>query len=309
MKLGLVSLLSLVLIVSQPSLPQDTATPQIRVANIGNGIRLHYIDEGHGMPVIFVHGSISDGGYWSDQVPQFAKQYRAIAYSRRYNYPNHNPARPGYSAIVDADDLASLIKALHLRKAVIIGHSYGAYTGLFLAARHPELVSALVLAEPPAVSLLGDLPPDEAKTGDAMLADIQTHMVGPMKTAFAKGEREKGVSLFVDYVYGDPHAWDKFSASSRAQTMRDAHEWDVMMTTGTLFPEIAPAAIRHIDVPVLIMTGDQTYPFLKLIDGELARLLPDNQSLLIHGVGHQMWMQEPLLCGDVVETFLRWAAR
>ncbi len=55
----------------------------------------------------------------------------------------------------------------------MIGHSYGALTALFLAVKHPELVRALVLAEPPAVSLLSHLPGEKAQTGKAMFEDIQ----------------------------------------------------------------------------------------------------------------------------------------
>ena len=88
--------------------------PSIQTANIGNGIVLHYVDQGRGTPLIFVHGSLSDGGYWADQIGQFAEHYRAIAYSRRYNYPNSNPARAGYSAVADADDLAAFIRTLRL---------------------------------------------------------------------------------------------------------------------------------------------------------------------------------------------------
>jgi pimeloyl-ACP methyl ester carboxylesterase len=94
--------------------------------------------------VIFVHGSLSDGEYRADQIGPFAKHYRAIAYSRRYNHPNTNPARPGYSAVTDSDDLSALMRTLHLGKAVVIGHSYGAFAALFLAARHPQQVRALV---------------------------------------------------------------------------------------------------------------------------------------------------------------------
>lgn len=86
----------------------------IRAVEIGRGITLHYVDEGKGTAVILVHGSQSDGRYWSDQVGAFAKRYRAVAYSRRYNYPNTNPERSGYSAVVDAEDLAAFIRALHL---------------------------------------------------------------------------------------------------------------------------------------------------------------------------------------------------
>ena len=116
---------------------QNAVQPQIHAASIGHNITLHYVDEGTGVPVIFVHGSLSDGGYWADQIGPFAKHYRTIAYSRRYNYPNTNPPRPGYSAVVDSDDLAAFKRTLHLGKVVVVGHSYGALTALFLAARQP----------------------------------------------------------------------------------------------------------------------------------------------------------------------------
>src|SRR5258708_33901689 len=94
--------------------------PALRTVDIGNGITLHYVDRGKGTPVLFVHGSLSDGGYWADQVGQFAKHHRAISYSRRYNYPNDNPARTGYPAVLDAADLAAFIHALTLRRAAVI---------------------------------------------------------------------------------------------------------------------------------------------------------------------------------------------
>src|SRR5438105_15266483 len=184
-------------------------TPNILAADIGHGITLHYVEEGRGTPVIFVHGSLSDGGYWADQIGPFAEHYRAIAYSRRYNYPNTNTAHSGYSAVVDAEDLAALIRALHLGKVVVIGHSYGALTGLFLAAKHPELIRALVFAEPPAVSLLAHVTGDKAQTGRAMFEDIQRRMVRPMQRAFRRGDRDAGVAAFIDYVFNDPHGWDK----------------------------------------------------------------------------------------------------
>jgi len=145
-----------------------------------------------------------------------------------------------------------------------VGHSYGAFTALFFTHKHPELVRALVLAEPPAVSLLAHLPGRQHKAGFAMLADIKRRMVLPMQTAFRKGNREAGISAFMAYVFNDPRAWKKMSEASRRQTLRDAHEWDVMMTTGTLFPDIQPATIKGITAPVLLLSGKKSYPFLRL---------------------------------------------
>jgi pimeloyl-ACP methyl ester carboxylesterase len=278
--------------------------PTIRTVDIGNGITLHYVDQGKGTPVIFVHGSLSDGGYWADQVGRFSEHYRAIAYSRRYNYPNSNLARSGYSAVVDAQDLAAFIHTLHLGKVVVIGHSYGALTALFLAARHPELVRALVLAEPPAISLLAHLPGDEAKTGEAMFEDIERRMVTPMQQAFRRGDRDAGIGVFMDYVFNVPHAWDQMTKSARDDTLRDAHEWDVMMSTGTLFPDMEPRTIRNITAPVLLLSGAKSYPFLGLITEELARLLPNHEIIVFPDAGHQMWYQAPDLCRKDVEAFL-----
>lgn len=58
-----------------------------------DGVELHYEERGQGEPVIFVHGSLSDGSYWHDQIAAFAEAgFRAISYSRRYNFPNKNKA-------------------------------------------------------------------------------------------------------------------------------------------------------------------------------------------------------------------------
>ena len=283
------------------------ADPQafaIHAADIGQGIVLHYVDEGAGIPVVFVHGSLSDGGYWADQIGPFSKHYRAIAYSRRYNYPNVNPTRPGYSAVADAEDLAALIHTLHLGRVVVIGHSYGALTALFLAARHPELIRALVLCEPPAIGLLRHAPGDEAKIGKEMFDDIQRRMVGPMQQAFQRNDREAGVAAFIDYVFNDPQTWAKMSESARKETLRDAHEWDAMMTSGTLFPNIGPQTVRRITTPTLLLSGAKSYPFLGLITEELARLLPNRANIVLADAGHQMWYQHPDVCRRDVEEFL-----
>jgi pimeloyl-ACP methyl ester carboxylesterase len=284
--------------------PNDT--PALKKIVVRDGVELHYEERGQGTPLIFVHGSLSDGSYWHDQLALFAHAgFHAIAYSRRYNFPNVNKARPGYSAVVDADDLAALIEKLHLGKVNVVGHSYGALTALFLAVRHPELVHTLVLCEAPAVSLLGHLPGDQSAVGKATLADIQERMVKPMQAAFLKRDRNAGIRAFMACVFNDPQAWDKMPDSARQETLRDAREWDVMMTKGTLFPAIEPEAIRGIKVPVLLLSGEKSYPFLSLIDEELARLLPNNQRIIVRGAGHQMWFQEPDKCRSAVEEFVR----
>jgi pimeloyl-ACP methyl ester carboxylesterase len=278
----------------------------VRKAIVGNGVELHYVDRGTGAPVVFVHGSLSDGGYWTDQVNAFAHAgFRAIAYSRRHSPPNNNKALPGYSAVVDADDLAALIAKLHLGKVHVVGHSYGALTALFLAVRHPELVRTLVLAEAPAVTLLEHLEGDRAATGKATFADIQERMVRPMKAAFQKGDREAGCRAFINYVLDDANAWEKMPEAARHDVLSHAREWDVMMTTGELFPVIGPQAVRRITVPVLLLSGEKSYGFLGLIDEELTRLLPHARRTILRGATHRMWYEQPETCRNAVLEFWR----
>ena len=282
----------------QPAAPAPPAlAPQ--VAYIRDGVRLCYVELGIGAPVIFVHGSLSDYRYWEGQVRAFAGQYRAIAYSRRYNWPNDNPARRGYSAALDAEDLAWFIDGLNIAPAHIVGHSYGALTALFLASKHPQLVRSVTLAEPPAMSLLAHLPPARAGEGVAMLKDVRANMVAPMKAAFARRDTEGGVRAFIDYVKG-PGAWDRFSAADKAATLKDAHEWEVIFAGGELFPEIKPAEVARISTPVLMLSGAKSYPFLGLIDQALYALLPGSQHIVFPNADHQMWLEEPDACRRAV---------
>jgi pimeloyl-ACP methyl ester carboxylesterase len=289
------------LMVPSRSRALDAPARRFSIADVGDGIRLHYFEQGSGEPVVFVHGSISDLSYWGDQIGPFsAAGRRALTYSRRYNWPNANPSRRGYSAVADADDLARLIEVRGMAPAHVVGHSYGAFVALFLASRRPDLVRTLVLAEPPAVSLLAHVQGPRAAEGAAMYEDICTRMVIPMRAAFSQGRTEDGVAVFIDYVFADPGAWGHFSPEDKTQTLRDAHEWEVMMTTGELFPPISPDAVRAIRAPALMLSGAKSYPFLGLIDEELTRLLPNNRRIVFSTAGHQMWLQEPQKCRDAV---------
>lgn len=160
-----------------------------------NGVELHYVTQGQGIPVVFVHGGLADYRVWAPQIERFAQHYRVIAYSRRYNYPNRAPALASeHSALVEAADLAALLRALDLAPSHIVGHSYGAFTALCLALAHPELVRALVLTEPPVLRWAADV-----AGGAAMLAEFLTSFWERVGEAFHQGERELALRRTADF--------------------------------------------------------------------------------------------------------------
>jgi pimeloyl-ACP methyl ester carboxylesterase len=90
------------------------------------------------------------------------------------------------------------------------------------------------------------------------------------------------------------------SACEKADTLRNAEEWDVMLPRGQLFPVIAPAAVRALRKQTLLLSGAKSYPFLGLIDAALLALLPDRRRVVLPNAGHQMWLQEPAACRKAV---------
>ena len=125
-----------------------------------NGVRLDYVERGSGEPVVLVHGSAGDRRTWDCQLDALGGRFRAIAYSRRYHWPNQ-PIAPGddYSMPEHVADLRSFIRGLGLSSAHLVGHSYGAFVCLLLAMSDPEAVRLLVLAEAPVFTLVVDIPP------------------------------------------------------------------------------------------------------------------------------------------------------
>lgn len=133
-------------------------------------------------------------------------------------------------------------------------------------------------------------------------------MVMPMRVAFQKGDRTTGLRVFIDFASDDPQAWDNMPQDARQDMVSHAHEWDVMMTTGELFPDLDPQAVRRITAPALLLSGERSYRFLGLIDSKLARLLPHNRRLLLPGATHRMWFEQPEVRRSAVLDFWREAA-
>ena len=278
----------------------------LKTVTIADGVVLHYAERGQGDPVVFVHGSLADYSVWNRELADFSAHYRAIAYSRRYNSPNTNAIRPGHSAIQDADDLAAFIRTLNLGAVHIVGHSYGGLTALFLATRHPELLQTLVLAEPPAIALLAQLPPNQATTGRATLADIETR-VGQMQSAWRGGDLEEGMRIFFTWQTGNPAFWDRVLPEGvRQDSRRNFAEWDAVLMSGELFPSISAQAIQAIRAPVLVVSGVNTTPYLATIAEELTRLLQPRgaKHVVIPRASHVMFAQQPVATHDAIFDFL-----
>lgn len=110
---------------------------------------IHYLDQGHGPPVVLLHASPGDARDFGAIIPALASPYRVIA----VDWPGYGSS--GLPPDPDAVDvlffyqvLCEFLDALALPPALFIGNSLGGNAAARLAARRPASVRALVLVAP-----------------------------------------------------------------------------------------------------------------------------------------------------------------
>lgn len=114
--------------------------PKIRA----NNLTIHYDQQGAGEPLILIPFLSADHACYAFQVAEYAKHFTCISLDLRGTGESDDPA-VSYSTETLADDVAALIRALGIHKVHVAGLSLGAGTGLWLAAKYPDLVQSLSL--------------------------------------------------------------------------------------------------------------------------------------------------------------------
>jgi pimeloyl-ACP methyl ester carboxylesterase len=264
-----------------------------------DGVALHYMTQGSGDPLIFVHGGGNNLWYWRRHLEPFAERWRVVAYSRRYAEPNDNPALdPSYAAPTDARDLAALLDALEIERAHVVAHSIGAVAALFLATRQPERFRTLVVAEPPVLRWARDLP-----GGEALWQDFMRRMWLPAGERFEAGDAAGAMRAITDYFVGEG-TFDRLSERSRTRVLKGARDWEAFQRSRIPFPDLPREAIRALRSPVLMLSAARTTAIHHLVDDELARLLPDVERVRVADATHDMWLDQPEVCRRAAMGFL-----
>ena len=117
-----------------------------------------------GQPVLLLHGFGTNASLWRPVSRRLAEQgYVALAVDLLGHGESDRPVEVPYDLTTHADALERVLAALRLEAtcpepAVVIGQDVGALVALALAVRHPEVVSHLVLVNPPDPAALPPAP-------------------------------------------------------------------------------------------------------------------------------------------------------
>lgn len=115
-----------------------------------NGVKLHYVEQGKGELILFLHGFPEFWYEWKDLVPEFAKDHHAVAPDMRgYNLSSMPTAVEDYRVPLIVEDVHALAVKLKAKKFILVGHDWGGVIAWGFAAAHPEMLDKLIIVNAP----------------------------------------------------------------------------------------------------------------------------------------------------------------
>jgi 3-oxoadipate enol-lactonase len=260
--------------------------PTIRVNDIGVYHEWHGPE---GAPVLVLNNGIlmNAAASWVPQTAAFAASYRVLQYDCRGQGQSDHPAGP-YSMEQHADDLAALLETLRVRRAHVLGISYGGEVSQAFALRHRGRVSSLVLADTvsevgPELRLVVEGWRAAALTGDADLFYLVT---APWNFSPAFIERHEAVLA---------------AARERYRTLdlpAVARLCDAFLNVNFT------AELRQLDVPACIIVGDRDLlkgpRYAQILHGALR----GSRLRVLAGSGHAASWEAPAEFNRAVLEFL-----
>ncbi|MCG8612301.1 MAG: alpha/beta fold hydrolase [Pseudomonadales bacterium] len=113
--------------------------------DVSDDVRVHYLDEGEGDPILLIHGVPTSAYLWRDVIPHLLDNGRVIAVDL-VNFGKSSKVQR-YELSDQVAFLTSFVDQLELNNVKLVLHDYGGPVGLSYAAKNPHRVSGLALFE------------------------------------------------------------------------------------------------------------------------------------------------------------------
>ena len=252
-------------------------------------LRLHYLDEGSGEPVVAVHGNPTWSFYYRDLVRELRDDYRVIVPDHMGCGLSDKPGDKAYDYTLSRriEDFSRLMDDLELDDVNLVVHDWGGMIGLGWAARNPERVKRLVILNTAAFHL------PKSKGFPWQLWMVRDTPLGPLMVrgfnGFARGASRvactrKRLSKEVRDAYCAPYdSW-----ADRIATLRFVQ--DIPLGPGDPGYDIVSDTAERLEVfrdrPALICWGDKDFVFDQHFLAEWQRILPEADVHRFADCGH-----------------------
>jgi len=259
-----------------------------------DGYPISYTEAGQGAPLLLVHGTLGDQRVFEPQIEAFGAAHHVMSLSMRHCWPGSWPDEGGnFSIDRHVADVAGFIRALERGPVALLGHSRGGHIAFRVAERHPELVRALILAEPG-----GEL---DASLGGAPASGQQAAGFSAAAARIAAGDIEGGLILVAELT-GGPGAWDKRPEARKAVSRDNARS--LLGQVDENRSPYARAAAEGILVPTLLLGGDSSQPNFEKILDVLEHAMPNTRRVTIPRATHGLNQDNPAAFNQAVLEFL-----
>ncbi len=253
-----------------------------------NGVVIHYALRGRaGAPtIVFANSLGTDFRIWDDVVARLERDFRIVLYDKRGHGLSESTPQP-YRLEDHVEDLEALLSHVGIARTAIVGLSVGGLIAQRLAAKRPELVSAMVLSNTAHKIGTDEMWNQRIATinekGVGALAD------GVMQRWFTPTFRRPENAAFVAYtamlVRTDPDGYAGTCAALR----------DTDLTEST----------RGLKLPVLCLVGDQDGATPPELVRSMADLIAGSRFKIIDGAGHIPNVEQPEITAQLIGNFLR----
>ncbi len=255
-------------------------------------IDLHVEEHGDGSPLLLIQGL--GWSKWGSraQIPYYAERRRVISFDNRGTGLSPKPSGP-YSIEELADDAASVLDERGLGGADVYGHSMGGFIALALALRRPELVRSLVLVGTGAGGLgYEPMPAETLETWFSVVGlPLEEAIRHTFPTGFSPGWIEQHPAEYAEWL------------AARLDPPTPPECWRAQYEAATRYlAEEAP--IERIDVPALVVHGDEDRVVTVANGRALADRLPNAELVVLRGQGHVPMLEEPAEFSELVCDFL-----
>jgi pimeloyl-ACP methyl ester carboxylesterase len=242
-----------------------------------DGVKIYYDDQGSGPAVLLSHGYSATSRMWEGQVAALKAHYRVITWDMRGHGASDSPAdQKQYSEAATVDDMAAILKACGVAKAVVGGLSLGGYMSLAFNVKYPGMVKALMLFD----TGPGYKNP-QARDGWNQTAERSAQNFETKGLEGLGGGAEVRVS-------------QHRSAEGLARAARG------MLAQ---FDARVIESLEHVQVPTLVLVGAKDQPFIAASE-YMAAKIPQSTKVVIDDAGHAANIHQPEAFNAAVVAFL-----
>jgi pimeloyl-ACP methyl ester carboxylesterase len=298
----------------------SAAAARTRSVGVGDGIELSVIEAGEGPFVVLCHGFPELAFSWRHQIPALAAAgYRVLAPDMRgYGDSSAPAAIEDYDILSLCGDLAGLLDALGEQQASFVGHDWGANVAWWMAAIHPERVSAVAGLSVPFVPRAPAAPipimgrhlgedfyivwfQQPGVADEALGSDVRRTLTTSRQWTSQWAEQEGAESKRADWlteselqVYVDAFERTGFTGGLNWYRNIDRN-WELT----------APYGERRIEQPSMFLTGEldpvRSFMPAEAMSGWVTDLRAE---IVVPGAGHWVQQQAPEIVNEALLDFL-----